>query len=158
MEADRLVNSLVAKKDLDTEMTVVRNEWEAGENSPMAVLQKRIMAAAYEWHNYGHTTIGARSDLENVPIEKLQAFYRKHYQPDNAVLMVAGKLDETRTLQLIADSFGKIPAPTRTLEVSYTEEPAQDGERLVTLRRVGDVQAALAAYHIPAGSHRTPRR
>ena len=153
MEADRLVNSFIAKKDLDSEMTVVRNEWEAGENSPQAVLQKRILAAAYEWHNYGHTVIGARSDIEKVPIERLQEFYRKHYQTDNAILMVAGKIDESTTLKLINETFGKISAPGRKLETNYTQEPAQDGERLVTLRRVRDVQMVMAGYHIPSGSH-----
>jgi zinc protease len=153
MEADRLVNSFIAQKDLDSEMTVVRNEWEAGENFPQAVLQKRILAAAYEWHNYGHTTIGARSDIESVPIERLQAFYKKYYQPDNAILMVAGRIDETRTLQLVNETFGKIPSATRKLDTTHTEEPVQDGERLVTLRRVGDVQMVVAGYHIPAGSH-----
>ncbi len=153
MEADRLVNSFIAQKDLDSEMTVVRNEWEAGENFPQAVLQKRILAAAYEWHNYGHTTIGARSDIEGVPIERLQAFYKTYYQPDNAILMVAGRIDETRTLQLVNETFGKIPNATRKLETTHTEEPVQDGERLVTLRRVGDVQMVVAGYHIPAGSH-----
>jgi zinc protease len=153
MEADRLVNSFIAKKDLDSEMTVVRNEWEAGENFPQSVLQKRILAAAYEWHNYGHTVIGARSDIEKVPIERLQEFYRKHYQTDNAILMVAGKIDESTTLRLINETFGKISAPSRKLETNYTQEPVQDGERLVTLRRVGDVQMVMAGYHIPAGSH-----
>lgn len=153
LEADRLVNSFIAKKDLDSEMTVVRNEWEAGENFPQSVLQKRILAAAYEWHNYGHTTIGARSDIENVPIERLQAFYKKHYQPDNAVLMVAGKIDENRALQMVSETFGKLPKPTRKLETIYTREPVQDGERLVTLRRVGDVQMVMAGYHTPPGSH-----
>jgi zinc protease len=153
MEADRLVNSFIAQKDLDSEMTVVRNEWEAGENFPQAVLQKRILAAAYEWHNYGHTTIGARSDIESVPIERLQAFYKKYYQPDNAILMVAGRIDETRTLQLVNETFGKISSATRKLDATHTEEPVQDGERLVTLRRVGDVQMVVAGYHIPAGSH-----
>jgi predicted Zn-dependent peptidase len=94
LESDRMVNSFIAKKDLDSEMTVVRNEFESGENSPFRVLLERTMASAYIWHNYGKTTIGARSDIENVPIERLQAFYRKYYQPDNAVLLVAGKFDE----------------------------------------------------------------
>ncbi len=153
LEADRMVNSFIAKKDLDSEMTVVRNEFEAGENFPQNVLRKRILAAAYAWHNYGHSTIGARSDIENVSIERLQAFYRKYYQPDNAVLMVAGKIEEARTLELIHETFGKIPAPARKLERDYTQEPTQDGERLVTLRRVGDVQLVIAGYHIPPGSH-----
>ncbi len=153
MEADRLVNSFIAKSDLDSEMTVVRNEFEAGENFPQNVLQKRVFSAAYLWHNYGHSTIGARSDIENVPIDRLQAFYHNFYQPDNAVLMVAGKIDENKTLGLINATFGKIPAPTRKLQRIYTQEPTQDGERLVTLRRVGDVQMVLAGYHVPPGPH-----
>src|SRR3984893_13387638 len=130
MEADRTVNSFIARKDLDTEMTVVRNEYEAGENQPGLVVFKRIFAAAYDWHNYSNLPIGARSDIENVPIDRLQAFYHRYYQPDNAVLLVAGKFDPAKTLQLIADNFGPIPRPARTLDQIYTVEPAQDGERI----------------------------
>lgn len=153
MEADRMVNSFIAKKDLDSEMTVVRNEFEMGENEPMRILMQRAMSAAFEWHNYGRTTIGARSDIENVPIDRLQAFYKKYYQPDNAMLVVAGKFDETKALNWIADSFGKIPKPTRKLEKIYTEEPTQDGDRLVNVRRVGDVQMITSVYHAPPGTH-----
>lgn len=153
MEADRMVNSFIAKKDLDTEMTVVRNEYEAGENQPGLVLFKRIFAAAYDWHNYAKLPIGARSDIENVPIERLQAFYRRYYQPDNAVLLVAGKFDPAKTLQLIAANFGTVPRPARNLEPIYTIEPTQDGERVVTVQRVGDTQYVGVGYHVPAGSH-----
>ena len=153
MEADRMVNSLVARKDLDTEMTVVRNEYEQGENAPLGVLFKRILAVAYDWHNYGKTPIGARSDIEGVPIERLQAFYRTYYQPDNAVLLVAGKIDEAATLALINQTFGAIPRPQRTLPHLYTIEPVQDGERQITLRRTGDVQIAAVAYHVPPAAH-----
>ena len=111
------------------------------------------MAASYIWHNYGKTTIGARSDIENVPIERLQAFYRNYYQPDNAVLLVAGKFDEQKTLGLVDKYFSPIPRPTRTLQKIYTVEPTQDGERAVTLRRTGDTQLVQALYHVPAGSH-----
>lgn len=153
LEADRMVNSHIARKDLDSEMTVVRNEFELGENSPFRVLLDRTMAASYIWHNYGKTTIGARSDIENVPIERLQAFYRNYYQPDNAVLLIAGKFDEPKTLSLVDKYFSPIPRPTRTLQKIYTSEPTQDGERAVTLRRVGDTQFVQALYHVPSGSH-----
>jgi zinc protease len=153
MEADRMVNSFIAKKDLDTEFSVVRNEMESGENNPFRILLQRVMSAAYEWHNYGKSTIGARSDVENVPIDRLQGFYRQHYQPDNAVLLVAGKFDEAKTLGIINTAFSPIPKPTRTLQKIYTVEPVQDGERAVTVRRVGDVQMVGAAYHVPSGSH-----
>jgi zinc protease len=153
MEADRLVNSYVKKEDLDSEMTVVRNEFERGENSPTGVLMKRITAAAYNWHNYGKPTIGNRSDIERVPIENLRAFYRKYYQPDNVVLVVAGQFDAAKALELVQTYFGAIPRPQRELKTTYTEEPEQDGERLVTLRRVGEVGVVGVAYHIPAGPH-----
>ncbi len=153
LESDRMINSYIAQKDLDSEMTVVRNEYEAGENYPTSVLQKRMLSAAYSWHNYGNTTIGARSDIENVRIENLQAFYRKYYQPDNAVLMVSGKIDEEATLKLVQEYFGDIPRPERKLYPTYTEEPTQDGERFVKLERTGDVQAFAALYHIPSSLH-----
>lgn len=153
LESDRMINSYIAKKDLDSEMTVVRNELESGENDPFGVTLERIFSTAYLWHNYGKSTIGARSDLENVPIDRLQAFYKNHYQPDNAVLLVAGKIDESKTLELINQYFGPIPKPTRKLQTLYTEEPVQDGERQVIVRRVGDTQLVGAAYRIPGGSH-----
>ncbi len=152
IEADRLVNSFIKKADLDSEMTVVRNEFERGENSPQGVLMERIEAVAYDWHNYGKPTIGNRSDIERVPIQNLQAFYQKFYQPDNLVLIIAGKFDEAKALALVARHFGVLPRPARKLDATWTEEPAQDGERLVTLRRVGDIGAIGVAYHIPAGA------
>jgi zinc protease len=153
LEADRLVNSFVKKEDLDSEMTVVRNEFERGENSPSLVLDQRMMAAAFQWHNYGKSTIGNRADIERVPIDSLRRFYKKYYQPDNVVVIVAGSFDPKYALKLIEQYFGAIPRPERKLEEPYTEEPAQDGEKLVTLGRVGKVGISGALYHIPSGSH-----
>jgi zinc protease len=153
MESDRMVNSRVAKSDLDSEMTVVRNEFERGENNPDGVLEERVLSTAYLWHAYGRSPIGTLSDIEKVPIEKLQAFYHTYYQPDNAMLLVAGKFDPNKTLGWITELFGVIPKPTRTLPKTYTEEPTQDGEREVVLRRVGDHQSVMMAFHVPAGSH-----
>ncbi|AGH45860.1 M16 family metallopeptidase [Paraglaciecola psychrophila] len=153
MESDRMVNSFIAKKDLDSEMTVVRNEFERGENSPFRITLQKMAASAYMWHNYGKSTIGARSDLENVPIDRLKAFYKMYYQPDNATLIVAGKFEEVDMIALVDKYFSPIPKPERVIRLLYTAEPAQDGEKSVTIRRVGDVQMTGAAYHIPAGSH-----
>jgi zinc protease len=153
MEADRMVNSFIAKKDLDSEMTVVRNEYEMGENNPFQVLLKRMQSVAFDWHNYGNSTIGNRSDIENVKIENLQAFYRRYYQPDNAVLLVAGKFDEARVLGWIGKYFGAIPKPTRELPKLWTVEPTQDGERSVFVRRKGDIQIIGLAYKLPSALH-----
>jgi zinc protease len=153
MEADRMTHSLIAKKDLDTEMTVVRNEFEMGENAPANVLRERVLETAYLWHNYGHPTIGARADIEGVPIERLQKFYHTYYQPDNAALIVTGKFDQKPTLAYIEKVFGAIPKPTRILPNLYTTEPPQDGMREVTLRRPGGQQVLEEAFHVPADAH-----
>ena len=152
-EADRMTHSLIAKKDLDTEMTVVRNEFEMGENNPAHVLSERVLETAYLWHNYGHPTIGARADIEGVPIERLQKFYHTYYQPDNAALIVTGKFDPKATLAYIEKVFGAIPKSTRILPNLYTAEPPQDGMREVTLRRSGSQQVLDEAFHVPADAH-----
>jgi zinc protease len=149
-EADAMTNSFIARKDLDSEMTVVRNEYEMGETRPSSVLMKRLLSAMYDWHNYGKETIGNRSDIENVAISNLQAFYHRYYQPDNAVLIVAGSFDVAKTLQLIAADFGVIPRPKRVLPPLWTVEPTQDGERSFVVRRKGDSQLVVVGYHIPA--------
>ncbi|HWE27963.1 MAG TPA: pitrilysin family protein, partial [Polyangia bacterium] len=151
MEADRMINSRVSQHDLSSEFSVVRNEFEMDENQPTRVLEERLFSTAYLWHNYGKSTIGSRSDIERVPIENLQAFYRRFYQPDNAILVVAGKFDPKSTLALIGSTFGKIARPTRKLSPTYTVEPVQDGERAVTLRRTGDIGVVELGYHGVAG-------
>ena len=152
-QADSMTNSFIARRDLDTEMTVVRNEMEMGENSPDRILFSKTLATMYQWHNYGKDTIGARTDVENVDIPRLQAFYRKYYQPDNATLIVAGKFNPSKALQWIAQSFGPIKKPTRVLPTLYTLDPVQDGERSITLRRNGGVPVMYSAYHVPPGAH-----
>ncbi|WP_199728763.1 pitrilysin family protein [Corallococcus sp. CA053C] len=152
-EADRMVHSFIAQKDLDSEMTVVRNEFESGENDPRGILFKRTMSAAYLWHNYGKATIGAKADLEHVPIDRLQDFYRRYYRPDNAVLVVAGSFQPDKALALVQSTFGKLPRPAGPVPLTYTQEPTQDGEREVTLRRVGDNQLLTSLYHVPEGAH-----
>ncbi len=153
LEADRMLNSFIAKEDLESEFSVVRNEFESGENNPTGVLMQKVINAAYLWHNYGNSTIGNRSDIERVPIENLKAFYHKFYRPDNAVLMVTGKFDKEEVLKLVEEKFGKLKNPNTPLPQSYTEEPPQDGEKRVTVSRTGDLQLVTALYHTPAGSH-----
>lgn len=151
--ADAMVNSFIARRDLDAEMPVVRNEMEMGENNPQGILFQRLLAIMFDWHNYSNDTIGARSDVENVDIPRLQAFYRTYYQPDNATLVIAGAFDAAQVRRWVAESFGPIPRPRRVLPTLYTLDPAQDGERSVTLRRVGGTPAVFAGYRAPPGLH-----
>jgi zinc protease len=152
-QADIMVNSFIARADLDVEMTVVRNEFESGENNPGRVLLQKVFASMYQWHNYGKSTIGARTDIENVDIPRLQAFYRQYYQPDNATLIVSGKFDTAKVLGWVADSFAGLKKPARALPTLYTLDPPQDGERAVEVRRVGGNPLVYMTYHVPAGAH-----
>jgi len=151
LEADRMRNASIAPDELKTEFSVVRNEFESGENQPMNILLERVTETAYLWHNYGKPTIGSKADIERVPTTALKPFYDKYYQPDNAMLIVAGKFDEATALAEIEKKFGAIPKPARVLANTYTVEPPQDGERTVTLRRNGDVFVVALAYHTMSG-------
>lgn len=150
MEADRMINATILQTDLDKEFSVVRNEFEIGENNPDGVLQERILSTAYLWHNYGNSTIGSKEDIERVKANTLRVFYEKYYQPDNSTLIIAGKFDEQKALQYVGQYFGSIPKPKRVLDKTYTIEPAQDGEKFVELNRAGDSKNIGALYHTAA--------
>ncbi len=152
VESDRMLNANIAAEELAKEFSVVRNEFEIGENDPEGVLSERMLSTAYLWHNYGKSTIGSRADIERVPADRLKRFYKKYYRPENAVLIVGGKFDSDKTLALINDKFARLANPKEKLEPTYTVEPVQDGERTVILRRVGDVQIVGVVYHTVAYS------
>jgi zinc protease len=148
--ADALVHASLLREDLADELSVVRKEFDAGERAAVRSLLQATLAAAYASHPYGRPSLGARSDVENADVERLRAFYRIHYQPDNAVIVVTGRFDERSALKALSATFAKIPRPARRLSVWATPEPLQEGERLVTLRRDVPEAFALTVYHVPA--------
>ena len=150
--ASMMTQARFTKADLDSEMTVVRNEFERSENEPGRVLGDRMRAAAFNFHGYGHSTLGARSDIENMPLESLYVFYRKYYRPDNATLIVAGRFDEAAVKTKIAQAFAPIAQPATPLPATYTVDAVQDGERSVSLRRIGGFGSTAVLYHMPAGN------
>jgi zinc protease len=154
IEADRMRNLVLTKGDRDSEMTVVRNEFERGENDPSDVMYKELMAMSFREHPYHHPVIGWRSDVEGVPMERMQQFYDTFYWPNNATLIVAGDLDPEKTLGLIVKLFGSIPASPQPLPTVYTTEPAQEGERTFTIRRKGnDMPEVWMGFHVPEATH-----
>ncbi|MFM7331495.1 MAG: M16 family metallopeptidase [Brachymonas sp.] len=141
-------------EDLKSEMTVVRNEFERGDNEAGRILGDRMRSAAYTTHGYGHPVIGTRADIEYLPHERLMAFYKLHYRPDNATLIVAGDFNADDVKTRIAKEFGAIAKPAMPLPVTWSQEPPQEGEKQVMLRRLGDLGSAAVAYHGPAGPTR----
>ncbi|MDZ4837880.1 MAG: pitrilysin family protein [Candidatus Melainabacteria bacterium] len=154
IEADRMRNLVLTKPDRDAEMTVVRNEFERGENEPSSVMYKELMAMAFREHPYHHSVIGWRSDVEGVPMERMQAFYDTFYWPNNATLIVAGDFDEVNAATLVVKLFGAIPTSPNPIPEVYTTEPAQEGERTFTIRRVGnDLPQVWIGFHVPESTH-----
>ena len=152
--AGMMTQAKFTQADLGREMTVVRNEFERAENEPGRVLSDRMRSVAFSYHGYRHSVLGARTDIENMPLEGLYAFYRKHYRPDNATLIVAGRFDADAVKVKIASAFGAIAKPDKPLPTTYTLDPVQDGERSVMLRRVGGFASTAAMYRMPAGGTR----
>ncbi|HJQ34028.1 MAG TPA: pitrilysin family protein [Pyrinomonadaceae bacterium] len=150
LEADRMRNSFIADEDRRAEMTVVRNELERGQNEPMLVLDEAVYAAAFREHPYHHPTIGWRADVENVPTARLKEFYDTFYHPNNATAMVVGDFDESEALTLVAKYFGAFPASPAPIPEVYTDEPRQEGERRLVVRRAGELPLVQVAFRAPA--------
>lgn len=151
IEADRMRNLWLHESDRQSEMTVVRNEYERGENSPANALFKEIFATAYEAQPYHHMTIGWRSDIERVPIEKLRAFYDTFYWPNNATVSLIGDFEPRQALETIRKSYGTIPRSPQPIPQVYTEEPKQEGARRFVLKRPGQLGTVMIAYKGPDG-------
>lgn len=151
IEADRMTNSVIDAKQLASEMTVVRSELEGRENSPSTLLFQAVASAAFEAHPYQWPIIGWRTDVENVPRDAIYAYYKKHYGPNNATMVIVGDFDTDKTLALVRKHFGgikPIPQPTKV----YTAEAPQRGERRVTLRRAGSLPMVLIGFKTPAAA------
>jgi zinc protease len=152
IEADRMRTAAFTEEDRQSEMPVVRNEFERGENNPMEALDKAVWAAAFTAHPYHHSTIGWRSDIEGVSIERLRQFYDDFYWPDNATLTVAGDFDRTEVLKLAKKFFGVHPKKPGSYPELYTEEPPQEGQRRVVVSRAGN-PIICVAHKIPEATH-----
>lgn len=152
--ADTMANVNITAERLDSERTVVLSEMQAAENRPQRVLYQLAFGAAYRFHPYGRAVIGTESDLDHVQASRLQAFYRRFYRPDNAVLLVTGQFDSKAALDEIVRTFGPIVVPPTPVEEPYTLDRVQEGEREVVLRRVGGVPSMSVSYHMPAGATR----
>ncbi|OEK08338.1 peptidase M16 [Flavivirga aquatica] len=153
IESDRMRNSLLLKEDKDAEMTVVRNEFERGDNNPNTLLSKEMWATAYMAHPYHHSTIGWRSDIENMPIETLRKFYNTYYWPNNATLTIIGDFQKDSLFKLIDKYFGKITKAPHSLPQPYTKEPKQSGPRRIVIKKPGQQGIVSIGYKIPGRLH-----
>ncbi|MGH9945277.1 MAG: M16 family metallopeptidase [Pyrinomonadaceae bacterium] len=155
LEADRMRNSFIADEDRQSEMTVVRNELEMGQNEPSLVLDEAVYAAAFREHPYHHPTIGWRADVEHVPTTRLKAFYDTFYHPNNATLILVGDFEAAEAFRLIRLHFGAHPPSAAPIPEVYTDEPEQQGERRLLVRRAGELALVQIAFRTPAALGQT---
>ena len=153
IEADRMRFAFLRDEDRQPEMTVVRNEYERGENSPFDVLDKNIWATAYLAHPYHHSTIGWRSDIENISTERLQEFYHTYYWPNNATATIIGDFNKAEALTLIKNYFGEHNASKNNIPEMYTEEPEQEGPRRTVVKRAGQTGVVGVGHKTQEGLH-----
>ncbi|MGO8856781.1 MAG: M16 family metallopeptidase [Steroidobacteraceae bacterium] len=151
IEADRMRHLWLHEADRQSEMTVVRNEFERGKNDPDSVLVEEVTAAAYEALPYHHPTIGWKSDIEHVPIAKLREFYDTFYWPNNATVTLVGDIDPAAALSLVKKYYGAYPKSPQPIPTIYTEEPAQSGPRRVVVKRPGELGTVIIAHKVPNG-------
>lgn len=153
IEADRMRGALLREADLAAELTVVHNEFERGENDPFEVLLKYSFATAFREHPYRHPTIGWRSDLEDVSLDRLRAFYDTFYHPDNATLILVGSVDRAPALAAVERHFGSIPNAPRPVPPLRVVEPPQEGERRFVVRRRAELGWVVCSWRVPEAAH-----
>jgi zinc protease len=149
IEADRLGRALLLDSERQPEMSVVRNEYEIGENNPGNALDKAVIGAAIVAHPYHWSTIGYRSDIEGVSTAKLREHYETFFHPDNATAILVGDFDTNAALAMFAREFGAFPKSKKPIPKVITVEPPQEGERRVIVRRPGQVGLVEIAYMRP---------
>ena len=154
LEADRFIHAKFTKADLDSEMTVVRNELENSERNPSRLVMDALARNTFIWHGYSRSTIGARTDIENTSYEALRAFHRKHYRPDNAALIVSGNFDVQRVVALTTKLFSAAKNPSTAKPRNWTfDSPQALTQRSELYASVGTTVVA-SAWKLPGLSER----
>lgn len=153
LEADRLANLRLTQENLETEREVVRSERKLRSvNSPFGLLIEELFSLAYEQHPYRWPVIGWDYDLRSLTLEDCQEYYRTHYAPNNAVVVIAGDMGTEEAIQIVEKYYGHIP-PQPQPRLTITPEKAQRGEKRAIFKKVSQVAAFFSGFHIPGITH-----
>jgi zinc protease len=153
IEAERMANCLYDPQDCESERSVIISELQGGENDPDQLLDQELTATAFKAHPYRHPTIGWLPDLESMTRDDLYSYYRRHYVPNNATLVVVGDVATDAALRQVDRHFGRIP-PGADIPRLRTTEPDQGGERRLTIRKEGTAAYLKVGYHAPSATDR----
>lgn len=152
LEADRMTNTIMLPEEVESERTVIISERQMYENDPNFQLNEELTSVAFRVHPYHHEVIGDLADLTTMTRDDLYGHYRHYYAPNNAIIVAVGDFVAGEMLQQIEAQFGSLP-PGQPLNPVTRQEPAQKGERRVTVQGAGDTAYLMAAYRAPAAAH-----
>jgi len=152
IEADRMVNCVFAPEEFEAEKKVVIEELRMGLDSPWGLLLQEVDATAYKVHPYRNPVIGWQQDVERATAEEQQAYYRKHYHPGNATLVLSGDFDTDRVVEKVSQKFSSLPSRPPSAPVTAVE-PEQRGEKRIQVQWRSKVPRLAIAYHAPEIAH-----
>ena len=147
-------NLSLKDEEFQPERNVVAEErlWRT-DNNPMGYLYFRLFNTAFIYHPYHWTPIGFMDDIKNWSIEDIRAFHRLYYQPQNAVIVIAGDIDEKVAFKEVKKYFDKIQNASEIPTKLHTQEPKQEGERRVKVHKQSEVEILTLAFRIPPFNH-----
>src|SRR5262245_8757332 len=148
IESERMANGLYHPDDCEAERTIISSGRQGGENDPDNLLDQELTATAFKAHTYRHPTIGWLPDLKTMTRDDLYGYYRRHYVPNNAALVIVGDVDTDQALRRVDHYFGAIE-PGPAIGRIHTQEPEQTGERRLTIRKEGTTAYLKVGFHAP---------
>lgn len=152
LEADRMQNLLIDNQHLESEKRVVISELQGYENSPKYRLKSAVMRSLFPDHGYGLPPGGTVADVKKLTIEQVRDYYKKHYQPNNAILVIVGDFSSKTVLETVKDIFGKIPKSPQDTQLPNSPTP-QVLPSPVVLREPGGGKFLQLIYPLPHLNH-----
>ena len=158
LEADRMQNAVIETKQLESEKRVVISELKGYENDPEYRLNRTVMRSAFHNHPYGLPVGGTVADIEKLTVEKVEQYYRNFYSPENAILVIVGDFETTKTIEAVKKIFGKIPINKKTK--SFAEVPAKNSfsadnpSSKIVIKQPGATSLLQVVYPLPSAKHR----
>lgn len=149
LESDRMHNLQLTAAEFNKEIRVVMEERRMRtDDQPHALMEEKLMAAAYQEHPYQHPVIGWMNDLLGMSAGDAQEWYKTWYVPNNAVLVVAGDVRAQEVFALAQRYYGKIPKRSLPVRKANSESP-QTGIKRITVKAPAQLPYLIMAYHAP---------
>jgi zinc protease len=154
IEADRMAGLRIDPKEFEAEKKVVLEELRQGRDAPFGRLTDTALSAAYTAHPYRNPVIGYEPEIERLTAEDMTAFYKRHYRPENAVLVIVGDVKADAALAAARRHFAKVPGGNASDPPAEPAEPPQKSPRRFTMEQDSPVVRGMFLWHTVAEGHR----